>query len=287
MDVPFLNLPEADPPNEGQGEEFEHQDFFDLNDVQEQLGLTDEQFEQFQYRAWDPVVCIETPTGRGSGYLFRTPLPAGRAVMTNSHVIGNHPVTWVTVTFFAELGTQSVTCRGTRRIAESFPVSAGDDGNHDFYFFEFELPDDPLQRNRVEQVLANVWEEQIPRVDAAETPAPFVNFMPDDFTVEGRTALLMIGHPRGGLKKLSFGNLLTLANQPFPDSAVRVYHMNSRPGNSGSPVFVRVGFQRQHAGIFGPWPLLLHFRNGFGMRYREAIADDIRYQFVHGARERA
>ena len=135
------------------------------------------------------------------------------------------------------------------------------------------------------QVTRNVWEEQIPRVGVADNPAPFMNAMPNDFTVDGRTALLMIGHPRGGFKKLSFGNLLTLANQPFPDSAVREYNMDSRPGNSGSPVFVRVGFKRQRAGVFGPYPLLLHFGNRVGLLFREAIADDIRDQFVNGARE--
>jgi len=48
----------------------------------------------------------------------------------------------------------------------------------------------------------------------------------------GRTKIFMIGHPKGGKKKVSFGSLLDVKEQPFPSKPVRQYLIPSRQGNS-------------------------------------------------------
>jgi len=274
VSVPVLGFPqESDPPGEAGGDAFAHPDFYDLNQIQQRLQLTNEQFQEF-HRRWDAVVRIETPGGWGTGYLYQT--PNGRAIMTNSHVVEDHLVTDIIVHFFAEHGEQPILCQGTQRMAESPPVAHADDRNLDFYFFEFQLPANDSQRNRILDVICDRWEESA-RVQIAENPGELIGLMPQDFTVNGQTALVMIGHPRGGLKKLSIGHLLNQNQQPFSASSIRQYFMKSRPGNSGSPVFVHVGFKNDR--IFAPYPLLLHFRNQLGLLFQEGIADVIRAQF--------
>lgn len=265
---------ELNPPGETSGDSFEHPSFFNFNQAGEVLNLSDHDATEEFRKVWDLVVRVRNFAGNhGTGYVYR--FGGSFAVLTNNHVVVNDDITvqlndniirQTKVQFFHDDSSrESVICNGLELLS-TYPFRQFV-RTLDFVLFLIESPPSSVLHYFIPTITENSQ-----RADIADCPIEYASTMIDpDFGLSS-TRITMIGHPRGGKKKFSCGHLLHYSIQPHPGTPLRKYKLASRPGNSGSPVFVSAGFQTDSL-LFGKFPFLLHVGNELGIRHYKGIDD--------------
>jgi V8-like Glu-specific endopeptidase len=146
------------------------------------------------------VVHVSVPGGRGSGFMVGSDL-----MMTNHHVIGDHPTALAgSYTFFYELG------RDGRQKAEAISVPA-----------------------RAEGLFHTNEELDYTVVELAELPGFGRPLALEPVLMRRDDRVSIIQHPGGHYKKISLQNNFVA----YADPRILQYTTSTMPGSSGSPVF--------------------------------------------------
>lgn len=192
------------------------------------------------------VVRVVSSAGNGTGFVIQSPIAGRRFIITNDHVF---PAGVVDAYVLFDYDT--VTSVGVRRdiLGELWRSSEADLGfptsqNLDFVVVEIEqLPTDNAK-------YPPLYFEETARVEAFEN-----------------RPVVLIGHPHGAPKKLSFGYITHPIPNPIDGVQYYSHDIPSCPGSSGSPL-LHLPCGRASDGTY---PFALHYWHGRAISFRSVL----------------